>query len=179
MGEVSGPAVPGGRQPFILCASAGVDAEIARRYERVRGGSWEGMSRFAAVSVMTALRHRHAPIDVQCEGRPAARGAKLVIAANMKVYGGLFELAREARPDDGALDLVAVRGEGTLGVGSALIRAFLGLPQRPARALVRRARAMRWESALPVPLEIDGEPMGELPVEVAVRPGAARMILPR
>jgi len=178
MGEVSGPNVNGGTLPFMLCASAGIDAEAARRYELGRAGRWQGFSRYIVVSFATALRHAHIPIDVSCDGRPVARGAKLVVAANMSVYAGWFRFAPGADPGDGALDLVAIRAEGLMGIGSAYGRAFFGARQRPDRSLVRRVRSMRWESPGEVPLEIDGEPVGRLPVDITVRSGAARMVLP-
>jgi len=178
MGEVSGPDVTGGKLPFMLCASAGVDAEAARRYELGRAGRWQGFSRYIVVSFVAGLRHVHVPIDVVCDGRPAARGAKLAIASNMSVYGGWFRFAPEADPGDGELDLVAIRGEGLMGIGSAYGRAFFGARQRAARSLVRRARSMRWESSYAVPLQVDGEPAGRLPVDITVRAGAASMVLP-
>jgi diacylglycerol kinase (ATP) len=180
LGEASGPHLPGGRQPFMLCASAGIDAEIARRYELVRGGMWQGFSRYAAVAAATTLRHVHVPFDIDCDGRPAARGAKLAIAANMRIYGGWFVMSPDALPDDGLLDLTVVRAEGSFGIASTLVRAGFAARQRPSRALTLQCRKTRWESKSgPVLFEIDGEPVGRLPVDITIRPGAARMVLPR
>jgi diacylglycerol kinase (ATP) len=179
LGEASGPHLPGGRQPFILCASAGIDAEIARRYELARKRLWQGFSRYAAVAAATAFRHVHAPFDVWCDGRPAARGVKMAVAANMRIYGGFFAISPDALPDDGLLDLTAMRAEGSIGLASTLVRACFKARQRPSRALTLQCRTTRWESVGgPVLFEIDGEPVGRLPVEIAVRPGAARMVLP-
>ena len=180
LGEASGPHLPGGSQPFMLCASAGIDAEIARRYELVRGGLWQGFSRYAAVAAATTFRHVHVPFDISCDGRPAARGVKMAIAANMRIYGGWFTMSPDALPDDGLLDLTAVRAEGSFGLASTLVRARFRARQRPSRALTLQCRTTRWESeAGPVLFEIDGEPVGRLPVEITIRPGAARMVLPR
>jgi diacylglycerol kinase (ATP) len=178
MGEASGPNLPGGKQTFILCASAGIDAEIARRYELVRKRLWQGFSRYAAVGLATTFRHVHLPFDVSCDGRPVARGVKMAVAANMRVYAGWFEISPDALPDDGMLDLTAMRGEGSIGLMSTLVRAFFKREQRSTRALAVRCRSMRWESRGPVMFQVDGEPVGRLPVDITVRAGAAKMVLP-
>lgn len=177
LGEVAGANVPGGRQAFLLCASAGADAEVVRRYELTRGGS-SSFLRYAAVALRTAIPCLPAPIHVTADGRPAANGVKDVIASNMKVYGGWFVYTPDADPADGLLDVAAIRAYGVVGLTGALLRALAKRPQRPARTLLFRARSMRWESDERVTVSVDGEPAGYLPVDVTVRPGAVRLILP-
>lgn len=177
LGVLEGPNVIGGRQEFLLCASAGTDAEVVRRYELTRAGH-SSFLRYAAVATMTAAIHEPMPIDITADGRPAAMGVKDVIVSNMKVYGGWFVYTPDADPADGLLDVAAVRAYGNFGLTSALLRAYLKLAQRPARTLLFRARSMRWEGDPRVPVSADGEPAGHLPVDITVRPGAVRLVLP-
>ena len=177
MGVLEGPNVPGGRLEFLLCASAGADAEVVRRYEGTRAGH-SSFLRYAAVATSTAAIYESMPIDVTSDGRPTAMGVKEVIVSNMRVYGGWFVYTPDADPADGLLDVAAVRAYGVVGLTSALARAYFGGAQRPSRTLLFRTRSMRWEGDPRVPVSADGEPAGHLPVDITVRPGAVRLVLP-
>ncbi len=177
MGVLEGPNVPGGRLEFLLCASAGADAEVVRRYEGTRAGR-SSFLRYAAVATSTAAIYESMPIDVTSDGRPAAMGVKEVIVSNMRVYGGWFVYTPDADPADGLLDVAAVRAYGVVGLTSALARAYFGLSQRPSRTRIFRTRSMRWDGDPRVPVSADGEPAGHLPVDITVRPGAVRLVLP-
>jgi len=176
-GELVGPRVPGGRAMFLLCASAGPDAEVVRRYEISRGAR-SGVLRYALAASRVAAFYEPRPISVFVGGRPVARGARLVVAANMPVYGGWFRMSPQALPDDGLLDLVCVRACGPCGVLASLARALRGSPPRAGRALLVRASLARWEGPGDVPVEIDGEPAGWLPVEVRTLAGALEIVCP-
>lgn len=175
VGEVSGPSVKGGRAIFLLCASSGADAEVVRLYEASRRGAGSVL-RYALTAAHVAVHHIPGPINVHAEGRPLVRGARLAVAANMPVYGGWFKMSPGAIPDDGLLDLVAVRAYGPCGILASVWRAFIGRSQRPQRAFFARVRQMRWESDVDTSLEIDGEPAGFLPAEVRLLPKAVEIV---
>ena len=174
LGEAEGPDLAEPVTTFLLCASAGFDAEAARRYERRRGAR-SSMLRYAGIVTETALFHVHRDVRVLADGRHVATG-KLVIASNCRHYGGIFKPAPGASPADGLLDLVAIRSYGLWGLVGAGVYALLGVPQRPSRARVLRLSSLRLESDHDVPFEVDGEPVGRLPVEIRVRPGALRIV---
>jgi diacylglycerol kinase (ATP) len=176
LGVVSGPNVAGGSQRFLLCASAGLDAEAGRLYERTRRAR-SSFLRYGLVVAETVARYRTSPVRVSVGGRELGN-AVVAMASNCTHYAGIMTFAPDARPDDGLLDLVCVRGEGAFAFGSAAVRAILGLRQRERRATALRARSVAWESAGPVPVQADGEPVGYLPVEVGVLPGAVRLVGP-
>lgn len=175
LGEAEGPNLREPRMSFLLCASAGFDAEAARRYEmkRRRRGS---ILAYAAIAVKTGLDFQQRDIRVLAEGHCVALG-KMTIVSNMRHYAGWLTPAPDATPTDGLLDLVAVRSFGVFGLVGAAVDALLGLHQRPSRALVQRLASMRLESDYDLPVEIDGEPVGFLPVDIRVRAGALRMVV--
>lgn len=176
LGEIEGPNLREPKMDFLLCASAGFDAEAVRRYEKVRGGR-SSMLKYALIAAKTGLAFVHRNIRVVAEGALVAAG-KLVIVSNCRHYGGVFKPAPDAEPTDGMLDLVAIRSYGIFGLAGAGVYALLGTSQRPARACVRKLASMRLESEYEVPVQIDGEPVGSLPVDLRVRRGALRMITP-
>ena len=164
LGEAEGPNLchRGQRSPamnFLLCASAGFDAEAARLYERRgrRGGEGppdfppraarsrrSSMLRYAVVAVRAALRFEHRDIYVSdsLTHQRIATG-KLVIVSNCRHYGGWFRPSPCAVPTDGLLDLVAIRSYGIFGLAGAGVYALLGIPQRPGRSGIRISRAVR------------------------------------
>jgi len=153
-----------------------MDAEAALRYERARSGH-AGIMRYAHIAIETAIRYDYPPIRITADGCADGRAA-VVIASNMSRYAGWLTPSPGATPFDGLLDLVPVRYIGPAGIFVAALRFLLGLGRSAPRCRMKRVTSARWESARPVPLEVDGEPAGWLPVDVTVRPGAARFVVP-
>jgi diacylglycerol kinase (ATP) len=177
LGVVRGGRIAGGEQRFILCASAGVDADAARRYEAA-ARDHPGVLRYA-LAVCDALAHYRQRAISYRTGGPASAGKGLIlVAANMSVYGGWFTMAPDADPFDGALDHVAVRTEGAAGLLGALARAWMGARQVATRCAAARVSSARWEADGDVPIEADGEPIGFLPADIEVLPGAIQFIVP-
>ncbi len=106
--------------------------------------------------------------------------ASMVIAANIRLYGGDFVLAPEADPTDDLLDLVLFQGKGRMDY----TRYFAGaLSQRLGTfadvTMVRTRSAVIRSAAGPVPGHIDGDTVLETPVTLGVQPGALRVLVPR
>ncbi len=91
---------------FVQLAGVGIDAEI------VRQTTWEMKKRLGPLSyVVAALRVLGADspvLSVKVAGRPDLHGS-LVLVGNGRNYGGRFSLFRDARQDDGLLDVIVFR----------------------------------------------------------------------
>lgn len=165
-----------GDEPFILMAGIGWDAAIA---SRVRPGLKRRVGPLAyALEALRALpRLTPGPIDVALDGRDVHGDWGLVIVGNTRLYGGLVEFTRDALATDGRLDLVAIgphrRGQG---VAQALRLAAHRLAGTDA---VYLARAATIDVTTPgLPLQLDGDVIGETPVLLCVDPGALRVSVP-
>jgi diacylglycerol kinase family enzyme len=187
LGVAEGPNLREPKMTFLLCASAGFDAEAARRYEsrrRRRGPEGRGVLRsgrrgsilaYAMVATVTGLNFDHREVRATVDGRPLASG-KMVIVSNMRHYAGWLKPAPGAVPTDGLLDVVAIRSYGVAGLAAAGVCALLARQQRPSRARVEKLTSVRLESDYDVPVQIDGEPVGGLPIDLRVAAGALRMV---
>ena len=170
----------GGRRLFALMLSAGVDAEVVRRLAVWRGSGipLRRVRRASYVAPIAAslATYRHPSVRVRA-GEVAVVGSYCIIA-NAPAYALDLPLSSGARADDGALDwLVFERG------GLGALAAFSWAVWRGrhlARADVRTGRATRLtlEASAPVPVQVDGDPLGTTPVNVEVMPGALTLIAP-
>ena len=103
----------------------------------------------------------------------------MVVAANGCYFGAGMKIAPEAELDDGRLEVVLVRGLSIPRLLANLPSIFSGrhldhpsVSHHSARELL----VMPKESALPI--DIDGEGAGLLPLRAAVLPGALRVFAP-
>jgi diacylglycerol kinase family enzyme len=165
-------------RPFLLWFGAGYDAIVidALNSERTGPMGIAGLVRHSP-SVARAVHRYPAPdITVRSEGDPERRAASVILANVAKMaFGGT--VAADADPFDGRLDLLTVPRKGTLGVAALWARMMVsGLDRAPGVAHARATR-LRLEAEDHVPFQLDGEPVGTLPVDIRVEPAAVRLLL--
>ncbi len=104
----------------------------------------------------------------------------MVIAANIRLYGGDFVLAPEADPTDDLLDLVMFRGGGRLDYTRYLAGALAQRLGSFKDVTMLRARSALIRSAgESVPGHIDGDPVLQTPVTLSVEPRVLQVRVPR
>ena len=92
-----------------------------------------------------------------------------------------LRLRDDVAPDDGWLDVLALRAEGTV----ESLAAFVELVRRPRNGMRRlwfgRGRVVRVDvlDGPARPMQLDGEPRGDTPFEARVLPGALSVIVDR
>ena len=104
----------------------------------------------------------------------------MVSVANGPYVGAAYAIARDARIDDGLLDVVIFRDTSIPRVllHLALIAGGRPLPL-PAHARTLRVRSVRISKrrGRPLPVHADGDPIGVTPAEFKVVPAALRVIV--
>jgi diacylglycerol kinase (ATP) len=171
-------SVLGRSRHFALMLTAGLDAAVVHRVAawREAGAALRRVRRASYVAPIAAslATYRH-PIVRVIAGDVAASGAYCFVA-NAPAYALDLLVAPDARADDGTLDWVMFerRGLAALAVYSWAVWRRRHL----ARADVRTGRATRLtiDAAGPVPVQVDGDPLGTTPVEVDIMPGALQVI---
>ena len=166
-----------GERRFLCCAGAGLDAAIVRAVAESRRAGGLGFRGWVGPIRRTFASYAFPGLRVSIDGGPRSSGTFAVIC-NTANYGGLFRLVPDADPCDGLLDSFVASPSGRAALFRYLWGAWRGtLPRRPD---VRTARgtAARIESDVPVPVQVDGDAFGETPLEVSLRPGAARVLVP-
>ena len=165
-----------GSRRFLCCAGAGLDAAVvdavaAARKARLGFRGWvKPLLREVRAYDFPALR-------VTVDGAPAA-AATLVVVCNTANYGGLFTLVEGADPGDGFLDACLVDARRRRSFLRYLWGAWRGTLPRQRDVATARGRVFRVEADRPVPVQVDGDPHGTTPLEVTLRPGAARVLVP-
>ena len=168
---------------FLLCLGVGFDAEVVTRVHASRRRGIH-MAAYVPAGLGALFGYTFPPIEVNVDGVAAPAGAVQVVVSNTRTWGGPFVLARDARIDDGWLDVCLFYG-GRLSLAVQALRAALKRPLavRPDRsgasgAVVLRAREVFIPGPPSAPVEMDGDPGPTLPLHLKVLPGAVRVIAP-
>jgi len=161
---------------FLVVLGAGFDAEVVHWLHRIRSGHITHLS-YTGPLWRTFWEHRFPEIRVIAEGREYWQGRGLVFVGNMARYALGLPVIRDAVPTDGLLDLCILVCSGRAGLIGHSLRTLLARHIEHPAVRYKRIHRARIESAAAVPVEIDGDPGGMLPVDVEVRPGAVKVLL--
>ena len=171
---------------FLLMCGIGLDAEVVRRVAAdPRAKRWVGRAAYAAAGAAVVLGTRPVPAEIAVDGETLQLDLLLALAGNTRLYGGVARITDAALIDDGLLDIClfhAAGGRGGVVQHAALaLRALRGGLHRRARGGIDYRRATRVvvtpESRLPV--QADGELIGETPATLTVAPATLTVLIAR
>jgi YegS/Rv2252/BmrU family lipid kinase len=162
------------RHYFTQLAGAGLDA---RAIELV---DWETKKKIGPLAyVVAGLRALGKP-PASCDARveDACVSGQLVLVGNGRLYGGNFRLFPKAELRDGLLDVCVFPNLGWFTLFRCGLPLLLSgrVPEGVVRRL--RGRTVRLGGDGRVPVEVDGELVGHLPVTVGVEPMGLRVMVP-
>lgn len=164
---------------FTCFVGAGFDGECTRalkaRTKAIR------MSSYVPIMWRAVLRGDFAGIRVRCGDN--LRTGHFALCAITPCYGGPMELASGARPNDGRFEVLTVHEPVTpMALVRMLAFAFLRAMRACPSARFSNGASVEIDaptSARPVPVQVDGDYAGDLPVRCETLPGALRLIDPR
>jgi YegS/Rv2252/BmrU family lipid kinase len=170
-------AIRFGERRLIMMAGAGFDGAVVEDLAARRTGPIT-MGTYVPCIARTFWRYGFPQIRVRVDGREVESAATAVVVANVAGYGGPFSLTPDARPDDGVLDVCAMRPTGRIGLAAVLAAAFARLLPRMRSVAYYRGTEVALEADDRVALQGDGDPAGTLPATFRVEPGAIDLIVP-
>ncbi len=104
--------------------------------------------------------------------------ARWAFVLNLPRYGWGLPIAPWTDPADGQLDLCTLR-RGSLAAGLGYVAAIgVGLHRQLDDCTARPVRRVRIEADGDVEYQLDGDPVGHLPVDIEVVPGRLTLLLP-
>jgi YegS/Rv2252/BmrU family lipid kinase len=164
-------------EAFLNITSMGIGGEVdirVNRSSKVLGG----FISFLWATLATLLTYQAKTVRFSVDGG-AWREEKIMIVAvaNGQYFGGGMWIAPPARPDDGAFEVVLVREMGRLALVGQLGRLYKGTHLSHPKVEAFQARGLMADSRDLVWLDVDGEPLGSLPVEFRILPGALRVVV--
>ena len=140
------------------------------------GGGLDVTSRHAALRQL--FKFEGMSIDITTEA--VARGSRahlMLIVANGRNFGGMFQIAPDARINDGKLDAISILDASPMTRISMLAAAPSGRHVRNALVLSEQAEAFTLKFAVPPAYETDGEynTAESSTLEISCMPGALRV----
>jgi YegS/Rv2252/BmrU family lipid kinase len=168
-----------GERVFLCWASAGLDAKVTSEMEpRERSTKRLGALPYLIAAVLVARDFKGVESEVVLDGDVVRGRTLLVVANNIQQYGGLVEVAPQARLDDGLLDVFVFKGLGFKYVVRHLVRVLSQRYLDDPEIVHRQARRIQVRTEEPVSVQADGDPIGATPVTMEVLPRGLRVIAP-
>lgn len=150
---------------FVQLAGAGLDAEVVRRTSPDSKKSLGPLSYLLTLAQVAA--DRPPAIRIQPDDSHERSGS-FILVGNGRFYGGPFVLFKEARPDDGLLDVLVFKNQSHWDVVRYIQAiAFGSHPDLPDVEYFQ-TRAMTLECEVTTPVELDGEPASALPARFEI-----------
>jgi YegS/Rv2252/BmrU family lipid kinase len=173
----------GSGRRFLLFASAGYDAHVVHLFHAARTGPIR-MWQYAWWGFKSLLTYDVPRIAVELDGRKVADDAAWVLVSQVASYGGPLVFTGDARPGRGVFEVMIQRGRSRWDVvkilWSAMLTWIFGGRCGLGGVSYHQAKRIRLTSAdgKTVPMQVDGDPGGELPADLEIVPGAIRVAQP-
>jgi YegS/Rv2252/BmrU family lipid kinase len=163
---------------FANVASAGMSGSVARRANAMTK-RFGGRATFFYALTREFLSWQNTRVVVELENGVRREGAMHdVIVANGRFHGGGMKLAPDARQDDGAFDVVLIGDVSKLDFVTTAPKLYSGRYLSHPKVELLRSACVSISSAGPLPLEVDGEPIGATPARFEIVPSALRLRVP-
>jgi len=162
---------------FLLMAGIGLDAAVIERVHPATKRRWGALS-YIMAAVPQAFRARSRPVRLRLDTTEAETELYWMVVGNTRSYGGFRDITLRAVADDGLLDVALMRRGGVRRLCLDGARVLVG--RHPGSPNIDYARVREVVVAAEgLPLQVDGEVIGETPVQIEVAPRALNVIVPR
>ena len=163
--------------PFLNVVSIGLSVQVAKYHSGERKRRLRLLS--YPVSWLDAWREsRPFSAWLTCDGDTLRVRCLQVTVGNGRHYGGGLTVAPDARIDDGRLDVYYVKPVPAWRMARLLPALFSGNFRARGEVGSFSGRQVRIATRRPLPINADGELIGETPAEIEVRPGALEVFVP-
>jgi len=166
-----------GQRRFLGIASCGFDSDANRYANEARLVRGNLVYLYAALRAIAAWKPARFELNLDGE-RVTFRGYSVGVCNN-KAYGGGMYAAPDAELDDGLFDVVWCEELSKMRfVFSVIPRSFKGTQVELDEVKVHRARQVEIAADRPFTVYADGDPLGDLPMQVTLLPRALRILAP-
>ncbi len=163
------------RQYFVQLAGVGLDAQV------VKETTWDMKRSLGPISYLVSAAQvaaRKPPrLFVEADGKTVE--GSFVLIGNGRFYGGRIQFFRDARIDDGLLDVLVFQKMGHLDIARYFGNVLMGSHTTLPDVVSFQARKLRVYSEEEVPVEVDGELATELPVTFRIVSSKLNVVVPK
>lgn len=166
------------RRAFINITSFGIGGLTDRIVNE--SPKWiGGKAAFLLGTLRAMLVYKNAPVRVRVDGKVCIEGPIFNVAlANGRYFGGGMQIAPDADPADGLLDVVALEDLSRLESVALSQHVYKGAHLSRRGVSVARGKVVEAEplaAGTEVLVDMDGETPGRLPLRAELAPGALRL----
>ena len=174
LGRVDYDNTPGKPRYFVQLGGAGLDALAVEEV------NWKLKRKIGPVAYAFAGLYalRHEPVEIRVTADGIETGGELVLIGNGKRYGGEFKVFPEANVTDGLLHVRVFKKMRALNLLSNGTRLLASIPFNKSSVQYLKAKSFKLVAPSRVPLELDGEAAGALPVTISIEPKRLNVITP-
>jgi diacylglycerol kinase (ATP) len=163
-------------QYFVQLAGIGLDALAVRETDlNVR----KTIGPISYILAAAQIIGRPAPRLEICFDELETMGGCFVLVGNGRFYGGPLPFFRDAKNDDGLLDVLVFRHQGYLDIIRYLQGVLVGNHADFSDIEYRQIRSLRVISDRSIPVEIDGEVLFHTPAQFRIAPDQLRVLAPK
>jgi diacylglycerol kinase (ATP) len=163
---------------FANVGSAGMSGSVARRANSMTK-RFGGRATFFYALTREFLAWQNTRVVLELDEGVRREGPMHdVIVANGRFHGGGMKLAPEAEQDDGKLDVVTIGDVNKLDFLTTAPKLYSGRYLSHPKVELLRSSSVGVSADAPLPLEVDGEPIGTTPARFEVVRAALRLRVP-
>ncbi len=160
---------------FVQLAGVGLDAQVVKETSLALKRNFGPLSYLISAAQIAARRPPR--LFIESENTSIEEGS-FVLIGNGRRYGGPFPFFKQAVIDDGLLDVVVFKQLGYLEIIKYLQDVFFSSEIRLPEVEYFQTRHLRVSSDQDVPVELDGELVGNCPVEFQLCESRLRVLAP-
>jgi YegS/Rv2252/BmrU family lipid kinase len=157
-----------------LIVSLGGAATISHRTSQSRWLKKLGGIAYLLMTPPVTLGYRNRDVAITIDGVPQGpRPIFTAMVGNTENGGGGMKLIPGAKFDDGVLDLIEMRAISPLAMLTTVLpKVYSGAHAHHPKVHMSRGTSFKFEAAVDTLVDLDGETVGRLPLEVSVLPRA-------
>ena len=160
---------------FVQLAGVGLDAQVVKETSSQLKRNFGPLS--YVISALQIAARKPPKLFIQSEDASIDE-ASFVLVGNGRLYGGPFPFFKHAVLDDGLLDVIVFKRLGYLEIIKYLQDVIFSSEIRVPEIEYFQTRQLRVESDQSVPVELDGELVGNCPVEFSLENRSLRVLVP-
>lgn len=168
-----------GKKKFILLVGVGFDADVVARLHASRSGNITHLS-WTMPIIQGFLKHKYPEVCVEVDGKEVFTGRGLAWVGNIPRYSLGMRVLGNARTDDGLLDVRILPCHTRIRLLRYALALLFRRPIRQTDTQYHQCHTARVyaPNGTEVPVQIDGDHGGTLPIECSIIPGAVRFLRP-
>jgi YegS/Rv2252/BmrU family lipid kinase len=164
---------------FMLMVGIGFDAQVVSEVDRRRTGHIYKWSYFKPI--LAAVRtYQYPAMRIRIDEQSFSEPVCWAFVANVPRYAGGLSIVPQADETDGLLDLCTLR-RGRFWPGIKYLAAVVFRWHARLRDCeMKQAKRLRIEpvDGMAIPFQLDGDPGGDLPLDIEILPGRLRLVVP-